>query len=49
MIGRIVKMNVEVTSDEEFEGCSSSEEKKELNYSRTTQKFLETADDNGGR
>ena len=41
VIRKIIKVDVKVTSDDEFMRCGSSERQKELNSSRKTEKGFE--------
>ena len=49
MIRKIIKVDVKVTSDDEFMRCGSSERQKELNSSRKTEKGFENVEDEGRR
>ena len=50
VVRRIIEMNVEVASDDEFmRGGSSERERKDWKSSRKTEFGLESGDDEGGR
>ena len=49
MIRKIIKVDVKVTSDDEFMRCGSSERKKRIKFTKKTDKGFQNVEDEGGR
>ena len=45
----IIKVDVKVTSDDEFMRCGGSEREKRIKFIKKTEKGLEKVEDEGGR
>ena len=49
MIRYIIKVDVKVTSDDEFMRCGGSEREKRIKFIKKTEKGFENVEDEGGR